>query len=72
MAKPPFDPSTWLDRWMRVGAVQIRAAQVSIVADLDGNAAEQQSLLTMLDVPRGRRALVRDAALARFGGERAP
>jgi hypothetical protein len=60
-----FDPDQWLDQWMMVGGVLTSAAVVCIVANLDGNSAGQQSLLSMLDAKRGRRADVRVAALAR-------
>lgn len=62
-----FDPAEWLERWLKVGAVQLGAAgRVALVADLDGNAAAQQSLLSQIDAARGRRELVREAALERW------
>jgi hypothetical protein len=62
-----FEAAKWLERWVKVGGVQIGAAgRVSLVADLDGNAAAQQSLLTQLDAGRGRREQVRECVLERM------
>lgn len=68
----PFDPSAWLEGWLKVGGIQTGATgRVALVADLDGNAATQQRLLSQLDAEkgRGRRDQVRDLALERWNGE---
>ena len=62
----PFNPSTWLDQWLKVGGIQTgTGGRVSLVADLDGNAETQQRLLSQLDaeIGRGRRDQVRDRVL---------
>lgn len=62
-----FDPNQWLERWLKVGAVQTGAGgRVQLVADLDGNAGTQQSLLSQLHGGPGRRDLVRDLVQERW------
>ena len=67
MSRPfTFSPASWLERWSKVGGIQIGpAGRVALIADLDGNAETQQRLLSQLDaeVGRGRRDQVRDWVL---------
>ena len=66
-----FNPDQWLERWLKVGGVQAGAGgKVHLVADLDGNAATQKSLLSQLDADgkAGRRDIVRELVLERWKG----